>query len=658
MAAHYPAGPVYCNVIPYQVPPAQYFYNVPTESLNGMTVIPTVTVEMLQNMMLSHEQSNSLTKPVELGHGEPDPEESLSPNSTSTLKRSHWRNVKKAEACSEPKCHKKFGRMDRKRNCCMCGDVFCRNCTRFRRKLSPDATPDPELGVQCHVCYKCFSYQEHQGMGQLCHWTPEFSYLRAQVSENKKARRIHASSLPISALGTDKDDLEVKTERVRLEIQRLCLGYEANCSWISSFVSDILKIPAWQKSEHWVDDNRSHQCHKCHTAFKKFQTKTNCRVCGQVYCKYCTCDQIVLYMVEGDPNAKWGINAYSHIPEHQKLALLPVCVECTLELKEMLQRELEKQLDDDWDAQEDFMDSLNDLHAVLHRIKSRIESWLPQYQKLVDSMDIIDGSARSTQSKSPINEIAKSQSNLSDQFSHLASESQKLRNMKPHSATQERLLKYITTATYSFYQENMYMFKVARHRLGEMMPIETLDKIQMSINKMSMERVHIFIRQLTFEAMNLEMSYKLVSSNITPPLVNAVDILELRLEDFFDRIGENWKKHCEAVHQMIREDFQGTNPDGKKKRRIKLPERVPRSPFRNVIIQYKILTQCSHFLNEVMRELSAKTPETFMDDVKDTVKGVVTEFTKQVTALRSNHPQVFSRVSAGQCSLTLSPTHK
>lgn len=598
--------------------------------------------DMLQRMVIFNERSTSsnFIEPVELSHQNQVPYESLSPTASRTLKRSHWKPSSKAEKCSDPKCQTKFSALtgnSRKRNCCMCGEVFCRNCTKFRRKLSLDATPDPFLGTLCHVCKSCFD-SEVQELGNSLSWTQRFEHFRhKKLSTNKKTKE-SLTVMPIPAL---EKNIQLKRERILQEMDRLTIGFEMNAGWMKSLLSDV-KIPSWQRSQHWVESSKSHQCQKCHQPFKMMSKKVNCRVCGQVYCGSCTKEEIILF-INNDEGCKWAINGKTGTPtvKPRSYTLLPVCDMCTGELANILVDELESEEELDLE-EEDFMESLSKLQSSLYRIKARIELRLPQYQKLVDSMDVVGGAPRTVHSKNPIYDLAHSQFNLSDHFSQLAVESQALRKLSPLTPLQCKLLKNMIIGTCNFYNENMYLFRMARNRLSELMPIESLEMIQRALNIRSIERVHLLIRQITFEAMNLEIGHKMVISEITSPLVECVELLEDEVERYFNEVGENWQKHSRAVSQLIREDFEGTNSEGKKCRRLKVPSRAKKTPFRHIILKYKILLQCSHYLSETLRELDAKTPDNCFVNTKSTIKSVQENFDKQVALMFSSHPQVFN----------------
>ena len=394
--------------------------------------------EMLQRMVMFNERSTFM-EPVDLSHQARIPDNNLTPTASRTLKRSHWKSTSKCDRCSNPKCQTKFSALTgntRKRNCCMCGEIFCRNCTKFRRKLSPDATPDPSLGILCHVCKSCFD-SETQEMGNSLSWTQNFNYFRhMKVSSNRKTKET-SFSMPIPALERNH---KLKRERVLQEIERLVVGFETNSNWVKNLLSDI-KIPLWQKSSHWVEPGKSHQCQKCHTPFKMMMKKVNCRVCGQVYCSSCTKQEIILFS-SFDNTTKWAINGKIGTPtlKPQSFSLLPACDICTSELESILVNEIESEEEFDIE-EEDFMEALSKLQSSLFKIKTRIELRLPQYQKLVDSVDLADGRPIILHSKNPIADLAHSQANLSDHFSQLAVDSQALRKLNPLTPTQTKLLK-------------------------------------------------------------------------------------------------------------------------------------------------------------------------------------------------------------------------
>lgn len=602
------------------------------------SVSNTVTMDMVISMLKNHEGSStsgSLLQAVDLGHRERT--DSLPLSAINTLKRSHWKSTLQAVKCASSGCRKRFTNklFEKKRNCCMCGEVFCRKCTQYRRKLSPDAQPDPAMGTFCYVCKACFD-ENAQEDGQESNWTPYFFWFRQKERTKEKEQNRDDELLPIPMARSKRD-------RINEELDRLVIGYETHQGLVKGLFSDLIKIPQWQKSPHWLNPSKAHQCQNCHISFTaQKRKKVNCRVCGQVFCPECTQDEIILFFTRNDTLAKWAVNGLSGGPERRprRFELLPMCRVCSDQCQAIICEEINGPAEEVADAQEDFMDVLSNLNNILHRIKMRIEFMLPQYQKMVDSLDIVDGAPRSVTTCNPVNDLARFQTNLSDHFSQLAIDSQKLRHLKPVNQSQLKVLKTLSQSTAHYYQENMYVFRTTKGRLGELMPAATLHIIQEEVNKMAVERVHIFLKQITFEAMNIELSYRMVSTDIAPTLVRCTQTLEEEMEQFFTQIGKNWENHAKAVSQMLKEDYNGTNPDGKMRRRIKI-RKVPQTPFRNILIQHQMLSQCSQYMDTSLRELEAKTQDSIFENTKQGIKSVREEFDRQTAFLESTHPHVF-----------------
>ena len=596
----------------------------------------------MRQMLKLHENSaeNSLLEPVNLGNGgrhRQDPAQSLSPTAAQTLKRSHWKSIDDAKHCAEPTCRKKFARFDRRRNCCMCGLVFCRKCTQYRRKLSPNAVPDIDFGTVCHVCRSCFEKDTQEAENIFDHdWTGDFQYYREQAKARGRSKiREKSEGVPLSATsGVQKRD------RIRSELDRLCTGFEANHGLLKDFFADF-KTPQWQKSGHWVNAAQKQICQNCNENFKKMAKKINCRVCGQVYCSRCAKEEIIMFIPSGQKTAEWFINGKESVSKQHPTSflVLPVCGLCCDDLQMILLDKISEQkaacsIVNETD-EPDFMESLKVLHQSLVKMKIVVETRLPDFQKFVDSMDIADGATRSTpSSKNPIGDLARATCDLSDQFSQLAIESQNLRRLQPTTPTQARLLKYVCLATYKFYDDNMYIFRVTKKRLEVMMPIETLNLVQDAINQRSLEVVHFLVKQICFEAINVELHRGVPCDSITSPLSKCVDTLEWELSELYTDKELDWGEHARDVSLLLKDAVSGD------RKKIKI-NNIPKNMFRNQIVTRKLLRQVGAFLRTSFRELDAKTPMNVFASSKGELRQLANEFDDRAAQLLKTHPQAF-----------------
>ena len=427
---------------------------------------------------------------------------SLDPKKTGTglvkLDQSKWKPSAAAVKCADPKCRKRFTSVViRRRNCSMCGEVFCRGCTNYRRKLSVNAKPDP-LGTFFKVCEACFNLKTAPA---TC---------TDLMREYSKHRR-HMIGRKQSAVSTDlrnplcgQKSSTLKRIVMKGEVLKLVEGYRENSGLIKGLLSEV-KVPTWQKLPQWVDSSRASACFKCTKPFGSLLSgrfkKINCRIGGQVLCSDCCTDEIVLYFDEGE--IKWAVNGKPGAPSTppSSYKLLPVCNSCSSDLQIIVQERVAKPIPVVTISA--FLEKLHQMHQKLSRLEEKIETTLPEYMKIVDSLDMADNSPRSIDGQTPLQVLVKVQTDLSDAFSSLAVRSQKLKHLKPESGTESRLHRHVMIGTYQYYSENMFQFRLAKIRLSELMPTDHLQEIQLSVSQRSMERVHVYLQQLMFEVLDL-----------------------------------------------------------------------------------------------------------------------------------------------------------
>lgn len=385
-----------------------------------------------------------------------------------------------------------------------------------------------------------------------------------------------------------------KRKAMMKEIKRLTEGFSTNAGFLKGLMSEM-KVPDWQKSENWMESRDAIQCYQCKKPFTKLSRKIHCRIGGQVFCTECCKDEIVAYLEEREGEPKWGINGKSGGPTTKPLRYetYPVCSSCSTELQSLLLENLSSSSC----RNSSFMDDAYKLHRNLSNLQEKVDRWLPEYQQVVDALDIVDNSPRNVEDRHPLRRLAKAQSDLSDALSVLAVESQKLKLLRPQSPIEERLLKHMMIGTYQFYQEHMYHFRCARQRLTEHMPHEHLIEIQKVLSQQSMERVHIVVQQLMYEALNFEKHFKF-ESLFFEDIIEIVRSVEEEFKPFLRENGESWEQHSEVVMTFIK----GESKNGRS--RIKLSQQTMANPE---YVRYSVISQCSSVVHECYRELQAKT---------------------------------------------------
>ena len=545
-----------------------------------------------------------------------------------TLRRNHFLPLDAASKCTDKSCRRRFRFGDRRRNCRMCGEVFCRKCTKFMRKLSLHADPDP-LGTFRNVCEKCFHVSLRSGRYRdLKH---EFVELRdaAKLAREWKAAMATTPSVPLSAQPSSRS----KSEKVRSEIDRLVRGYEEG----QGALKGVIGTPNWQKSKDWVPDSKVGECFnaKCVKKFRLGLRKTNCRVCGQVFCRECTKQEIILFCQFKDSSTAWAINGKEGTPTSRphRFDTYPICTICCDELEAVMLSQIDgpssplladSQLEQT--IQANYMDEIVSLQSELAAMQRMIELNLPTYQRLTDTLNIEESSPKSVEGNHPLRNLAKVQADLSDTFTHMANRSQALKNLTPQSETQEKLLKHIMMSTFNFYQEYMFLFKSAQMKLKEMMPIESLAIIQEFLDQQSMERVHLALRQLSFEVLNVEKVYK-CPLDFARSLVEADMAIEKELCPVLERKGESWEKHLECVGELVQECF-------KKRPFIKLPRDQPRNGSNHKLyVRYFTLDRTRYVLSRCVRELDAKTREEAYLETKSSLSRAGKQVSKELKSI-------------------------
>ena len=117
------------------------------------------------------------------------------------------------------------------------------------------------------------------------------------------------------------------------------------------------------------------------------------------------------------------------------------------------------------------------------------------------------------------------------------------------------------------------------------------------LSQQSMERVHLIIKQVMYEAINLENRYGFESS-FFEDIIEIVHAIEDEFQPFLEARGESWERHKELVLLYVKSETENN------RKKIKLSQETLRSPDH---VRYAVISKCSSVVHELCRELEAKT---------------------------------------------------
>ena len=506
----------------------------------------------------------------------------------------HWKKASEVANCANRACNKKFARLEKKRNCRMCGDVFCRSCTEHERKLSPIAVPDP-LGKFYPVCKSCYGGSEEQKVGRC--WSHTESFMSTRYKKISKLNEVrHKAEHNIRADPAHRYNRKVDYTR---ECLRLTVGFQSNFNILKQTLSEMTgKVPEWQKSPHWYRYNKAHECAICSKNFSVLSRKIHCRVCSKLCCTSCVKEDLLLYINE-DGDAKWGLNGvvpFSTKPS--KYCLLFACNDCKPELQQRLLEEMkrEEEAEDETDQSMTvtFFEELIPLQSKLWTMQCDISNWLPGFVKNADSMSEFSTSSELV----GLHSIAKANIDLSDAFSKMSLASQKMRTLRPTTRGEAVVLNNCVKGTLLFYSENMYLFRQALKSLSDLAPPETLKKLQDIVCETTLRNVITICKSICFNLICIETECSL-DRQAVQVMTDLVTSLEGDLQNAVQHTGRNYKEIIQEIDRMVQEEL------------------LNRPKIRTLRSKKAVYKQCIGPLRGCRRELEAKTPKKEFENTKE-----------------------------------------
>ncbi|XP_046542420.1 vacuolar segregation protein PEP7-like isoform X2 [Haliotis rubra] len=190
------------------------------------------------------------------------------------ISRDHWEKRRLVQKCND--CNKQIHLVFRQKHCRMCGKIFCLHCSRYQRRLSDDASPNPD-GKLYRVCLPCYKEGEDLAVGCVKSWTQDFFNMRSAA---------HSRKFP-----------EGKEPELKLlcEIPKVCQPIS------DMFLEDISKSKQMKTKLHNAVKiaKRKTLCSQCDKDLFVPSDRKQCVVCDEIFCKTCSSKDLVVFYPRG-----------------------------------------------------------------------------------------------------------------------------------------------------------------------------------------------------------------------------------------------------------------------------------------------------------------------------------------------------------------------
>ena len=511
---------------------------------------------------------------------------------------------------------------DRSRKCSLCGDLFCYECTIYRRKLSEThnfsitkhkkphvqlsvrLVPDNVLGTLYNVCCKCYKSETEIPIGSFRDLMGDFECFRrgkfeaedAKVKEGSLCCRMYAYST-------------FKRRAVVKEIERLTQGFVKSSGFVKEFVSEV-KIPKWKKSAKWIESSSVQHCYHCEKPFKMSSNKVNCRLGGQVFCTKCSQDEMIVYLEETNGEPKWGINGKVG-PQSTDLArfeLFNICTICSDTLHTIYCENVA--FESTLLQTSSFMDSISKLQRSIATLQDKVDKWLPDY---IQALEALDGGYISKMSSVDKKKLAKLHFDVTHAQSIIEEARYGFRKLQPQTSTQKKILQNAQRGVQKIYEEHKNQMKhnICERLLSRDM-IDELHKVQTLASRKSMEQISADVYQMAADVVEYRDRF-----NLNDSIPDEVEKILLPINEEFLK-GYPWKENYEAMMMIMirRKSFQ--------------IESSSQSTVTPQDVQRMIAGHCSTIVQKCCLQLEANTLETEYRDTKYSLKTAWMKFESMV----------------------------
>ena len=247
------------------------------------------------------------------------------------------------------------------------------------------------------------------------------------------------------------------------------------------------------------------------------------------------------------------------------------------------------------------LDDIKNVHQMLSSPQSKICSLLPKYEMLVDYLEAktvfqglvpVEGSVTQT--------IARYHLDLSDLFAQFAVDMQSVKRLKPHTNTQIKLAKNLTSGMYNFYSDNFSIFRNLKRRTVEMLPEEMVKEVQLIVDTNAINCAYIYIKQLGLEALLLAGKHNF-EDKVATFLADCESTCLQDLKSQIDGCREDWEQHKQDVEKLLKSNL--------KEHRLIIPSKRQTIQQGSVYVQTYLFDRCGLLVFKTLQQLQAKTLE-------------------------------------------------
>ena len=514
---------------------------------------------------------------------------------------------------------------ERSRSCGLCGDLFCYKCTIYRRKLSkvfkfsPDhekpkkkhlqlsikLVPDDVFGTLHNVCSKCHKSEAEIPIYGFRDLMDDFQCFRLGKLGTEDAKEREGSLCCRKyAYSTSKRQAIVK------EVERLTQGFVKNSSFVKELASEM-KVPKWHKSAKWVDASSVHHCYHCEKTFKMSSTKVNCRIGGQVVCKKCSQDDMIIYLEETDGEPKWGINGKVGPQSKDQVArfeLYKICTICSDTLHSIYCENEGFESESEQLKAKSFMDSVSQLQQSMATLQGKVDKWLPDY---IQALEALDGGSVDKMTRDDRIKLAKLYYDITHTQSVVKEMCYGFHKLQPQTQSQKSILKNAKMGIENIYNEHKHQMECPCELLSREM-IEELHEVQKLASRKSMERVSADVYQMAADVVEHRDRYDLDDS-----LPDEAEKILFSINEEFLK-GYLWNENYESMMMIRRKSFQIESRVGNQTA-LTLKD-----------VQCMIASHCYTVVQECCSQLEANTLETEYRDTKNSFKIASEKFGKSM----------------------------